>query len=72
MNHKYIKTDVEGLVKDPISGAILNVDNERLKAYKKQKQHFANNSETSEKIKKVENDIQEIKKLLEQLIRDRN
>ena len=69
MTTKYIKTDVEGLVKDPNSGAILNIDNEKLKAYKKQKQHFLNNTE---KIKKVEDDIQEIKKLLEQLIRDRN
>ena len=57
------------MVKDPNSGAILNIDNEKLKAYKKQKQHFLNNTE---KIKKVEDDIQEIKKLLEQLIRDRN
>ena len=43
MTTKYIKTDVEGLVKDPSSGAILNIDNEKLKAYKKQKQHFLNN-----------------------------
>ena len=35
---KYIKTDVEGLVKDYKSGAILNVDSNRLSAYKKQKE----------------------------------
>ena len=35
---KYIQTDREGLVKDCISGAILNVDNAKLDAYKKQKQ----------------------------------
>lgn len=69
MTTKYIKTDVEGLVKDPNSGAILNTDNEKLKAYKKQKQHFLDNAE---KIKRMDDDIQEIKKLLHQLIRDRN
>ena len=35
---KYIKTDVDGLVKDKKSGAILNVDNTKLSSYKKQKE----------------------------------
>jgi hypothetical protein len=62
MSNKYIKTDVEGLVKDEYSGAILNVDNEKLKAYKKQKQ-------AAQRLDKVENDINEIKHMLQQLLK---
>ena len=62
MSNKYIKTDVEGLVKDKLSGAILNVDNEKLIAYKKQKQ-------AAQRLDKVENDINEIKNMLQQLLK---
>ena len=46
MSHKYLKTDVEGLVKDPVSGAVLSVDYEGLSAYKKQKAFMENNANT--------------------------
>lgn len=64
----YIKTDVEGLVKDPNSGAILNVDNSRLEAYKKQKQFMETNMRNIERINKVEKDLNEIKEMLSQLV----
>lgn len=66
---KYYKTDVEGLVKDPHSGAVLNVDNTRLEAYKKQKNTMKINLENNERINKVERDLNEIKEMLSQLIK---
>jgi 5'-3' exonuclease len=69
MMNKYIKTDVEGFVKDPVSGAVLNVDTEKLSAYKKQKQFYENNKKNSERIEKLENDIGDIKEMLQQLLK---
>lgn len=69
MTNKYIKTDVEGLVKDQYSGAILNVDNEKLSAYKKQKNAALKASQTSKRIDKIENDINQIKQMLQLLLK---
>ncbi len=68
----YLKTDVEGLVKDPETGAILNVDNAKLEAYRKQKRFMEQRSRESYRIQKVEKDISEIKSLLQELLRERN
>lgn len=70
--NKYILTDVEGLVKDKESGAVLNVDNAKLEAYKKKKQYHENFTKDREKLKQLENDISEIKNLLNQLIQSKN
>lgn len=72
MENKYIKTDFEGLVKDPNSGAVLNVDNAKLEAYKKQKQAALMNLKTTERMDKVEKDLREIKDMLSQLIQRNN
>lgn len=69
MNNKYLKTDFEGLVKDVHSGAVLNVDNTRLEAYKKQKAAMSLNIENNERINKVEKDLNEIKDMLNQLLK---
>lgn len=69
--NKYLQTDVEGLVKDPNSGAVLNVDNAKLDAYKKRKNFFNNQSIEKERINKIENDLVEIKQMLQSLVRDR-
>lgn len=69
MENKYYKTDFEGLMKDPQSGAVLNVDNSKLDAYKKRKQFMENNIKNTDRINKVENDIQEIKEMLSQLLK---
>ena len=69
MMNKYIKTDVEGLVVDKFSGAVLNVDNEKLNAYKKQKQAAVKAEKSSERLDKVESDINEIKQMLQQLLK---
>lgn len=67
-----VKTDVEGLVKDTESGAILNVNNAKLFQYKKQKQFMEERSKDSNRIQKVENDLNEIKSMLQELLRERN
>ena len=69
MENKYYKTDFEGLMKDPNSGAVLNVDNTKLEAYKKRKQFMEANIKNTDRINKVENDIQEIKEMLSQLLK---
>ena len=67
----YIKTDVEGLVKDSETGAILNVDNAKLEAYRKQKRFMEERAKDNYRIQKVEKDLSEIKSLLQELVRDR-
>jgi hypothetical protein len=67
--NKYYKTDVEGYVKDISSGAVLNVDNKKLEAYKKQKQFYEDQIKDSDRLNKVENDINDIKTMLQQLLK---
>lgn len=66
----YVKTDVEGLVKDTKSGAVLNVDHAKLAAYKKQKAFLEDRSKDGERLNRVENDLNEIKNLLQALLRE--
>ena len=66
---KYIKTDVDGMVKDLTSGAILNVDNGGLDAYRRQKAVLESAKSTNKRINKLENDIGEIKQMLQLLLK---
>ena len=68
----YIKTDVEGLVKDSESGAILNVDNAKLAAYKKQKAFMDEKNKDSERLNRLEHDLSDIKSMLQALLRENN
>jgi hypothetical protein len=72
MDNTYIKTNVEGLVKDPKSGAILNVDNNALEAFKKQKMFAENTKKANGRINRIETEMIEIKSLLKQLLREMN
>lgn len=65
----YYKTDVEGLVKDPVSGAVLNVDNNKLDAYRKQKQVFQTAKDTSDRMNNVEKRLDEITNVLQELLK---
>lgn len=69
MDNKYYKTDFEGLVKDPDSGAVLNVDNTKLESYKKQKAAMMMNVQNTQRIDKVEKDLTEIKQMLSELLK---
>lgn len=55
-------------MKDSRTGAVLNVDNVKLEAYKKQKRAFDTNLKNTEKIEKVEKELEEIKKMLTELL----
>jgi hypothetical protein len=69
MTNKYVKTDIQGLVVDPNNGAILNVDNSALEAYRRQNQMLNDQKSTKERIEKLENDIGDIKDMLQQLLK---
>jgi hypothetical protein len=69
MTNKYYKTEVEGLVRDMSTNAILNVDSNKLEAYRKQKNFMNSNKETQSKIEKIENELNEIKAMLQQLVK---
>jgi hypothetical protein len=69
--NKYNKTNVEGLVEDPVSGAILNINNAALEAYKKQKRVLESSKDSSKRIDKLEDDINDIKQMLQQLLMKR-
>lgn len=67
-----VKTDVEGYAKDLNSGAVLNVDNNKLSAYKKQKAYMSDREKDSERLNRVENDLNDIKNMLQALLRENN
>lgn len=67
--NKYVKTEVDGLVKDISSGAILNVDNSALDAYRRQKMAVESAKTANERISKLEDDIGDIKEMLQQLLK---
>ena len=64
---KYTKIkDNEDLVKDNVTGAILNINTDALTAYR---QARTNNMRMHEKVNQMENDISEIKSLLNELVK---
>lgn len=68
MSDDYVKVDGHpGLVKDAVSGVVLNIDMTGLEAAKRKKQAL---SEDKNRLNKLENDVSEIKRLLEKLVND--
>jgi hypothetical protein len=68
MSNRYHNTDVDGYIKDTDTGAVLNINSQKLETYKKQKQVFETAKQTAERINKVECDLNDIKKMLKQLL----
>ena len=72
MNKKYIPIkDERDLVKDPRSKAVLNTNDEALRAYKRRKQTFAKIEKIDQlenKVKSVENKIDEVLTTLKKLL----
>ncbi len=60
--------DHKGLVRDLGSKAILNVDNEALIEHRNRKNVMKRMVDNSEKIEKLENDVNDIKQMLKILI----
>jgi t-SNARE complex subunit (syntaxin) len=56
---------------DSNPGAILNVDNAGLQSYKRHREILRNVGTHEDRIKKIENDIGEVKDLLRQLVTER-
>ena len=71
MTNKYIKTDREGWVKDPQSGAVLSTDTEGRKAYEKMKERMAKTQDLENRMNKVETKLNRITHLLEQLVKNK-
>ena len=65
MNYTKVK-DSEDLVKDNNSGAILNINNDALRAYRQAREK---NMRMHEKVNQMENEISEIKSLLNELVK---
>jgi len=59
-----IKTNYEGWMKDMNSGAVLNVDNAKLSAYKKKKHTLEEQNRSIQRLDKIEEDINFIKNAL--------
>jgi TolA-binding protein len=57
-----------GFVKDTESGAILNTDNDKLTAYKKQKKLMRAVATNEQRIEQLESDIHEMKGMLQLLV----
>ena len=60
--------DNKGLVRDPYSKAIINVDNNALLEHRRKKQFVVQQTENSKRIDKIETEIIEIKNLLKNLV----
>ena len=66
----YIKTEIEGLVRDGSSRAILNTDNVAFAAYKQRRQSLSETAKLKEDVAELRSDINDIKSLLERLLRE--
>ena len=67
-----LKTNIPGIYKSPISGAVLNKDNDALLAYKKKKIQDKKLASVEEDVKVLKKGISEIKELLLKLIEKKN
>lgn len=65
---QYVKTDVEGLVRDAESNALVNVNDNALKAYKYKKQKAMEMNQVIQEHAELKRELTEIKGLLMQLI----
>ena len=68
-DNKYLKTEVPHVVKDTKSGALLFTDNAALAAYKQEKRKTTQIDQTADRVKKLENDVFEIKEMLRELLK---
>ncbi len=69
---RYLKVkEAEELVRDTVSSAILNTDNEALKAYKARRAKEAAIDQVVREHAEMKSDIEEIKNLLKELLRQK-
>ena len=68
----YIKTEVEGFVRDGSTRAILNTDNVAFAAYKQRRHALSEQAKLEEDVAELKSDIHDIKSLLERLLREQS
>lgn len=64
----FVKTDVENLVKDIKSNAVINTANSDLKAYKKQKKRMKQVDSLESDLESLKAEIATLKKHMEQIV----
>jgi hypothetical protein len=65
---KYIKTEIEGIIRDTTNGALLNKNNDSLSAYKKVKQKNAELEEMKMKMNVIDKEMVDVKLLLHKIL----
>jgi hypothetical protein len=63
-----VKTDVEGIVRDTKSKALLNTDNSALQAYKKIKKKSYEFEDMKKKVEGLDKEMSDIKNMLKQIL----
>lgn len=61
---QYVKTNINGYVKDPTNGAIINTNDNEFLSYKTKVNLAIENRELKNRISSLENDIEMIKEML--------
>lgn len=64
----YEKTEIPDLLRDKETNALINTNVEALMAYKSKKQQLLEMIETKNKVNRLENEMAEIKNLLQKLV----
>ena len=68
MNPFHVRTEDRNFVKDMRSGAVLNIDTEGYQAFKRERSRLLRQQELEEQVSSLQQDIGDIKQLLQQLI----
>jgi hypothetical protein len=63
-----VKTEIEGIYRDVNNGALLNKDNSALGAYKKMKQKNNELEQMKSKVNSLDEEIKDVKNLLNQIL----
>ena len=63
-----IKTEISGIVRDTTNNALLNRDNDALKAYKKIKKKNLELEEMKNKVNNLDKEISDVKSLLHKIL----
>jgi hypothetical protein len=64
----YIKTEIEGIIRDTKNQALLNTDNNSLDAYKKIRKKSLEMEEVKNKVNSLDKEVNVIKSMLTQIL----
>jgi hypothetical protein len=67
-----VKTDQPGYLKDTSTGAIINNDDDAYRRFQAAREASKKNNELCKRMDEVENDLRDIKSLLQQLVHRNN